>query len=65
MGESVEQRSGHSFVASEGRWPLGEWKICRHDDAGLFIALAKKAEQAFRPGSIDGQVAEFVDHDQI
>ena len=45
VGEAIEQCSSQVLIIGEDLGSLGEGKVGRHDQAGLFIALAEEAEQ--------------------
>ena len=65
VGEAVEQGTGQTFVTGEDLRPFREWKIGRHDQAGLLVAPAEEAEQMLGATAIQRDVTEFVDYDQV
>ena len=55
--EAIEQGPGRAFIFGEDLGPLGEGQIGRHDQAGLFVALAEEAEQVLGAGTIQRDVS--------
>ncbi len=64
MGEPVEERGGHLGVA-EHVGPFAEGQVGRHDNGGLLVEPADHGEQQLSAGLGKGQVAEFVEHDEV
>lgn len=64
MGQSVEQRGGHLGVAEHAR-PFAEGEIGRHDDGGALIEPADEVEEERATGLGEGQIAEFIQHDEV
>ncbi len=54
--QAIEQGAGQAFVTGEYLRPFRERKIGSHDQTGLFIALAEKAEQVLGATAIQGDV---------
>ena len=64
MGQSVEQRCGH-FGVAEHAGPFAECEIGGHDDGGALIEPADEVEEKLATGLGEGQIAEFVQHDEV
>src|SRR6516165_10133419 len=48
MQQSVEERRGERGVLREGRSPLRERQVARHDGAGSFVALGDHVKEQVR-----------------
>ena len=64
MGETVEQRGGHLGVAEDG-WPFAEGEGGGDDDRGALVEPAHEVEEQLPAGLGEGQVAEFVEDDEV
>src|SRR5215470_12596027 len=64
MGQAVEQRGGHLGVAKDAR-PFAEGQIGRDDDRGALVEPADQMKQQLAAGLREGEIAEFVEHDEI
>ena len=65
MGETVEERRGHLGGAEDGR-PLAEGEVCGDDGGGSLVEpAAHEVEQQLPAGLGEGQVAEFVEDDEV
>ena len=64
MGEAVKQGCGHLWVA-EDRRPLTEGEVGGDDDRGALVEPAHQVEQQLPAGLGEGQVAEFVEDDEV
>ena len=64
MGETVEQRGGHLGVAEDG-WPFAEGEVGGDDDRGSLVEPAHQVEEQLPAGLSEGQVAEFVEDDEV
>ena len=64
MGETVEQCGGHLGVA-EDRGPFAEGEVCGDDDRGALVEPAHEVEEQLPTGLSEGQVAEFVEDDEV
>ena len=64
MGEAVEGGGGEAFVA-EDFGPVLESEVGGEDDTGPFVGMGDHIEQQFRPGLAGGDIAEFVEDEQV
>jgi len=64
VGEAVEQGRGHLGVA-EHRWPFAEGEVGGDDDRGALVEPAHEVEQQLAAGLGEGQMAEFVEDDEV
>ena len=64
MGETVEQRGGHLGVAEDGR-PFAEGEVGGDDDRSALVDPAHEVEEQLPAGLSEGQVAEFVEDDEV
>src|SRR5690606_1048625 len=64
MGQAVEQRSGHLRIA-EDRRPFPKVEIGRHDDRGALVEAADEMEQQLAAGLREGEIAEFVEYQEV
>ena len=64
MGELVEQGCGHLWNA-EDRRPLAEGEVGGDDDRGALVEPAHQVEPQLPAGLGKGQVAEFVEDDEV
>ena len=64
MSEAIEQRRGHLGIAKYAR-PFAEGEICGDDDRGAFVEAADRVEQQLSTGLREGQIAEFVEDDEV
>ena len=64
MGEAVEQRGGHLGVAEDAR-PFAEGEVGGDDDRGALVEPADQMEEQLAAGLGEGQIAEFVEHDEV
>lgn len=59
MGEAIEQRGRHLWVAEHGS-PFTKGEIGGNDDGGLLVELADQMEQELSAGLGEGQIAQFI-----
>ena len=64
MGESIEQRGGHLRIAEDAR-PFAEREVGRDDDRGALVETADEVEQQLPAGLREGEIAEFVEDDDV
>ena len=64
MGEAVEEGGRHLRIA-EHAWPFTEGEVCRDEDQGALIEPADQMEEELTAGLGEGQIAEFVDDDEV
>jgi len=64
VGQTVQQRAGHLGVHKDTR-PFTKGEIGRHDDGGALIELADQIKQQLTTGLGEGEIAEFVEHDEV
>ena len=64
MGQAVEQRGRHFWIAEHAR-PFAEGKIGGDNDRGSFVEPADEMEQQLPAGLSEGQIAEFVEDDEV
>ena len=64
MGEAIEERRGHLGVA-EDAGPFGEGEIGGDDDGGALVKPAHQMEEQLPAGLGEGQIAEFIQHDEV
>ena len=64
MRQSVEQCRGHLGIAEDGR-PFAEGEIGGDDDRGAFVEPADEVEQELAAGLGEGQIAEFVEDQEV
>ena len=64
VGQAVEQRGGHLGVAEDGG-PFAESEVGGDDDRGALVEPAHQVEQQLAAGLGEGQVAEFVEDDEV
>ena len=64
VGQAVEQRGGHLGVAEDGG-PFAESAVGGDDGRGALVEPAHQVEQQLAAGPGEGQVAEFVEDDEV
>jgi len=64
MRQSVEQCGRHLRVAEHGG-PFPEGQVCRHDDRGALVKAADQVEQELAAGLGEGEIAEFVQDQEV
>ena len=64
MGQSIESGSGEAF-ATEDFGPVLKREVRRHDEAVPLVGSRDDVKQEFRSGFAGGDVAEFVEDQQI
>lgn len=64
MREAVEKRGGHLGIA-EDAGPFAEGQIGGDYDRGAFVELADQVEQELAAGLGEGQIAEFVQDQEV
>src|SRR5215469_13655766 len=64
VGQAIEQRGGHLGITEHPR-PFAEGEIGGDDDGGALVEPADQMEEQLAAGLREGQVAEFVEHDEI
>ena len=63
-GQAVEERRGHFGVAEHG-WPFAEGEVSGDYDRGAFVETADQVEQQLAAGLREGQIAKFVEDDEV
>ena len=64
MGQTVEQGCGHLGVAEDGR-PFAEGEVGGDDDRSALVEPAHEVEEQLPASLSEGQVAEFVEDDEV
>ncbi len=64
MGETIQQRGRHLGVAKDA-WPFAERQIGGDDCRSAFIEPADEMEEQLPAGLREGQIAEFVENDEV
>ena len=64
MGEAIEERGRHLGVA-EDAGPFAEGEVGGDDDGGLLVEPADQVEEELAAGLGKGQIAEFVEDDEV
>src|SRR5208283_4339650 len=64
VGEAIEQRGGHFWVAEHSR-PFAEGEIGGDQDRGTLVEPADEVEEELSAGQGERQVAEFVEDDEV
>jgi hypothetical protein len=64
MGEAIEQRRRHLGI-DEDTGPFAESEIGRDDDRGPLVETADQVEQQLPASLREGQIAEFVEDDEV
>ena len=65
MGEAVQERGDH-FGIAKYCWPFAdEGEVGGDDDGGALVELADQMEQQLPPGLGEGQIAKFVEDDEV
>ena len=64
MSETVEQGRGHFRIAEDAR-PFAESEIGGDEDRGALIETADEMEEQLASGLGEGQIAEFVEDDEV
>ena len=64
MREAIQERAGQPFVAHHLR-PLLKRQVGSHQQAGALVGPADNLEQQFRPRLGEGDVAQFVKHQEM
>ena len=64
VGQSIEQRGRHLGVAEHTR-PFTEGEIGGDDNGGALVEPADEVEQELAAGLSEGQIAEFVEDDEV
>ena len=64
MCEAVEQGCRH-FGVAEHAGPFTEGEVRGDDDGGAFVEPADEVEQELSAGLGEGQIAEFVEDDEV
>ena len=64
VGEPIEERGGHLGVTEDG-WPFAERQVRRDDDRGALVELADQVEEELSAGLSEGQIAEFVQDQEV
>ena len=62
--EAIEE-SGRHFGVCEDAWPFAEGEIGGDDDRGALVKPADEIEQQLTAGLGEGQIAEFVEDDEV
>ena len=65
MREAIQQRGGHLGVAGEDTRPFAEGEIGGDDDRGPLVEPADEMEQQLAAGLSEGQIAEFIENDEV
>ena len=64
MGEAVEQRGRHLWIAEHAR-PFAEGEIGGDEDRSSLVEPADEMEQQLAAGLSEGQIAEFIEDDEV
>ena len=64
MGQAIEQRGRHLGVREDAR-PFPEGQIGGHQHRGALVEPADEVEQELAAGLSEGQIAEFVENDEV
>ena len=64
VSETIEQRRRHLRIA-EHAWPFAKGEVGGDDDRGALIETADQMEQQLAAGLGEGQIAEFVEDDEV
>jgi hypothetical protein len=64
MGEPIKECCCHLGV-TEDRWPFAECKVCCENDRGALVKSADEMEQQLASGLGEGQITQFVEHDEV
>ena len=64
MRETIQSRPGEAFAAGDFG-PVFERQVGRHDQADPFVGGGDEIEQQLRPGLAAGDVAEFVEDQEV
>lgn len=64
MGEPVEQCGGHLSIAEDGG-PFAECQVGGDDHAGALVELRDQMEEQLPAGLSEGEITEFVKHDEV
>ena len=64
VGQAVEQGCGHLGVAEDGG-PFAESEVGGDDDRGALVEPAHQVEQQLAAGLSEGQIAKFVEDDEV
>jgi len=64
VSETIEQRRGHFGVSEDAR-PFAEGEIGGDDDRGSFVQPADEMEEELAAGLGEGQIAEFIEDDEV
>ena len=64
VGQAIEQRGRHLGVA-EHAGPFAEGQVCGDDDGGTLVKPADEVEQELAAGLGEGQIAEFIEDDEV
>ena len=64
VGQAIEQRGRHLGVAEHAR-PFTEGEVGGDDDRGALVEPADEVEQELAAGLSEGQIAEFVEDDEV
>ena len=64
VGQPIEERGRHLGVAEDGR-PFPEVEVGGDDDRGALVEPTDQVEQELAAGLGEGQIAEFVENDEV
>ena len=64
MGQAVEERGCHLGVA-KNTGPIAKGQIGGDDDGSAFVQPADEVKQQLAAGLGEGQVAEFIENDEV
>src|SRR5213075_906407 len=64
VGKAVEERGGHLCVIEDGR-PFAKGEVGGDHDGGLLVEPADQVEEQLAARLGEGQVAEFVEDDEV
>lgn len=64
VGEAVEECGRHLCVTEDGG-PFAEGQVGRDDDRGALVEAADQVEQELAAGLGEGQVAQFIENDEV
>src|SRR5580658_1724519 len=64
MGEAIEQRGRHFWIAEHAR-PFAEGEVGGDDDRGALVEPADQVEQRLPAGLREWEIAEFVEDHEV
>ena len=64
VGEAIEQCGRHFGITEDAR-PFPEGQVGRDDNRGALVEPADEVEQELATGLGEGQIAEFIEDDEV